>query len=78
MPEGRTFHPNDLVASATAAFIAAGVPADDASLVADALVAADRRGIYSHGLLRLPLYIAALDAGGSGRPNTSICPLSAV
>ena len=35
MPEGRTFHPNDLVASATAAFIAAGVPADDASLVAE-------------------------------------------
>ena len=70
MPEGRTFHPNDLVASATAAFIAAGVPADDASLVADALVAADRRGIYSHGLLRLPLYIAALDAGGMNRTPT--------
>ncbi|MGC0252062.1 Ldh family oxidoreductase [Pseudactinotalea sp. Z1748] len=42
----------------------AGVPDDDAHLTADCLVYADRRGTASHGLLRLPLYLSALVAGG--------------
>lgn len=67
MPDGRDYRPEDLIERARAAFVAVGVPEQDALLVADALVAADRRGIYSHGLLRLPLYVAALEAGGMNR-----------
>ena len=35
----------------------AGVPADQAVLIADACVQADLRGVESHGVLRLPAYI---------------------
>ena len=41
-----------------------GVPDADAELVSYSLVQADQRGIYSHGLLRLPLYAEALRLGG--------------
>ncbi|GAB3561353.1 Ldh family oxidoreductase [Spelaeicoccus albus] len=53
-----------LVNTAQSALERAGVNAHDAALVADALVTADRRGIYSHGLMRLPLYVSALESGG--------------
>lgn len=49
---------------ATDALGSLGVPADDAALTARSLVQADQRGIYSHGLLRLPLYCEALRLGG--------------
>ncbi len=41
-----------------------GCPTDEAERVADCLVEADARGLESHGLLRLPLYVAAVEAGG--------------
>lgn len=48
----------------TAALIEAlGTPADIASDVATVLVAADRRGIASHGTARLPQYVALVQAG---------------
>jgi LDH2 family malate/lactate/ureidoglycolate dehydrogenase len=43
----------------------------DAALLADSLVAADLRGIHSHGLLRVPEYVEKLLRGGvdpKGRP----------
>ena len=40
------------------------VPADNAVLLARALVAADLRGMNSHGVLRLPIYIRRLQSGG--------------
>jgi LDH2 family malate/lactate/ureidoglycolate dehydrogenase len=43
--------------------LAYGVPSDYASLVADALVLADLRGVDSHGINRLPSYIARVEAG---------------
>jgi LDH2 family malate/lactate/ureidoglycolate dehydrogenase len=47
-----------------------GTPAADARLTARSLVVADQRGIYSHGLLRLPLYVSAIQKGGiKPRPN---------
>ncbi|NNV08735.1 Ldh family oxidoreductase, partial [Geobacillus sp. MMMUD3] len=49
---------------ALAALAASGVPEDDAALTAYSLVQADQRGIASHGLLRLPLYVRALETGG--------------
>lgn len=48
----------------------AGTPPEDARLTALSLVVADQRGIYSHGLLRLPLYISAIRNGGiNARPR---------
>lgn len=41
-----------------------GVPRDDAAIVAESLVAADARGMNSHGVLRLPVYIRRLGEGG--------------
>src|SRR5690554_4058568 len=38
-------------------FLAMGCPADDAALAADVLLAADLRGIDSHGVARLPGYV---------------------
>lgn len=40
------------------------VPTPAAELVSRSLVAADRAGIFSHGLLRLPLYLRTVAAGG--------------
>ncbi|TLQ01070.1 Ldh family oxidoreductase [Nesterenkonia salmonea] len=41
-----------------------GARAEDAAITAENLVFADRSGIASHGLLRLPLYAEAAAAGG--------------
>ncbi|WP_345217034.1 Ldh family oxidoreductase [Georgenia halophila] len=58
-----------LVTLGARALEAADVPPEDAELTSRALVEADRRGIASHGLLRLPLYTSALQAGGiNARP----------
>lgn len=58
---------------AAAALETQGVPHRDAELTARSLVEADRRGITSHGLLRLPLYVSALRAGGiAPRPQMRI------
>ncbi|KAE8359703.1 Malate/L-lactate dehydrogenase [Aspergillus caelatus] len=40
-----------------------GVPADRAELIATALILADLRGVDTHGINRLPGYIARLQAG---------------
>lgn len=40
-----------------------GVPAEDAALAADVLLASDRRGINSHGIARLENYVMMLRAG---------------
>ena len=52
---------------------AAGLPPDDAALVADALVTADLRGIGSHGVMRLLPYVRRLEQGGTkARPDVRI------
>lgn len=43
---------------------AAGVPKEDAEVTARCIVASDRWGIGSHGLMRLPFYLSRLQAGG--------------
>ncbi len=42
---------------------AAGVDPEESKTVADNLVTADLRGISSHGVVRLPLYVARFEAG---------------
>ncbi|WP_193105473.1 Ldh family oxidoreductase [Brachybacterium sp. FME24] len=49
---------------ATSLLARGGVGTDAAQLVARSLLAADRAGIFSHGLLRLPLYLEVVAAGG--------------
>lgn len=49
---------------ATALLTALGVPADPAGLTAKALTLAEIWGVKSHGLMRLPYYLARLRAGG--------------
>lgn len=55
----------------SSAFQKAGVPAGDADLTATMLVAADLRGIESHGVMNLPGYIAGL-RDGSINPTPSV------
>ncbi len=43
---------------------AAGVPSEEAATTARCIVASDRWGIGSHGLMRLPFYLSRLQAGG--------------
>jgi len=52
---------------------AVGVPAADAVLVSDSLVQADLWGHQSHGLLRLPWYVARLRSGAmTARTETAV------
>jgi LDH2 family malate/lactate/ureidoglycolate dehydrogenase len=44
--------------------VAVHVPEDEAKLVAATLADADRRGLHSHGVLRLRVYTDAVSAGG--------------
>src|SRR5258707_6504354 len=65
-------------APALAAFIkraleAAGLPSSDAEVVAGLMVEADLRGSDTHGVIRLPLYLRRLKAGGvKANPNIRI------
>ncbi len=45
-------------------FTAAGLPADDAQTLANLMVEADLRGSDTHGVIRLPLYVRRIRAGG--------------
>ncbi len=67
-----------IAAPALAAFIkraleAASLRSDDAKVVADLMVEADLRGSDTHGVIRLPLYLRRLKAGGiNPRPDIRI------
>src|SRR6516165_6770176 len=55
------------------AFEAAGLRSEDADVVANLMVEADLRGSDTHGVIRLPLYLRRLKAGGvKARPNIRI------
>ncbi len=63
-----------LLRTASGILRAVGVPEADAALIADSLVEADRRGVHSHGVMRLPLYIRAVRGGGiSPAPEMRWC-----
>jgi LDH2 family malate/lactate/ureidoglycolate dehydrogenase len=57
--------PDRLTALTSAILVSAGVPEADARIVADSLVDADVRGIHSHGVSRLGIYIERLRMGGN-------------
>jgi len=55
------------------AFVAAGFPARDAETLAGLMVEADLRGSDTHGVIRLPLYIRRVRAGGvNAKPNIRV------
>lgn len=58
------FAAEDLQVLATSLLVRTGVPLDTADLVARSLLAADRAGIFSHGLIRLPLYLNVVESDG--------------
>lgn len=63
--------PATLRSSVAGIFEACGMSGDDAALLSSSLVHADQRGIHSHGVLRVPDYVAKLTVGGvdpRGRP----------
>src|SRR5882757_10945073 len=65
--------PARLTAFITGALQAAGLPENDAATVASLMVEADLRGSDTHGVIRLPLYLRRLKAGGvKARPNIRI------
>jgi LDH2 family malate/lactate/ureidoglycolate dehydrogenase len=58
---------------AARAFIAAGLPLSDAHATATLMVEADLRGSDTHGIIRLPLYVRRLRAGGiNAKPNIRV------
>ncbi len=69
-------HQTPVDAGALEAFVRAifercGMDRPDASTLAGSLVDADLRGVHSHGVLRVPEYVAKLTEGGvdpRGRP----------
>jgi len=65
--------PARLTAFITGALQAAGLPENDAATVASLMVEADLRGSDTHGVIRLPLYLRRLKAGGvKARPNIRV------
>ena len=66
-------HAAALTAFIKRAFEAAGLPGSDADILAGLMVEADLRGSDTHGVIRLPLYLRRLKAGGvNPRPNIRI------
>jgi LDH2 family malate/lactate/ureidoglycolate dehydrogenase len=48
-----------------------GMPEDQAEIIADCLVEADLRGVASHGVMRLPIYLPRLQ-GGAMNPKPQV------
>ena len=68
----RRIEPDLLSRQVVDIFAGCGMSDSDASLLADSLVQADLRGIHSHGVLRIPDYVAKLTREGvnpCGRPR---------
>ena len=62
-PTTTRYAPDGLRAVATTILQAVGVPLDDAATVANSLIAAERWGHPSHGVMRLPWYVTRIRAG---------------
>ncbi len=55
---------SDVLAWSSAVLVEAGLAPVDAGWVAESLVFADVRGVSTHGVMRLPTYVARIRAGG--------------
>jgi LDH2 family malate/lactate/ureidoglycolate dehydrogenase len=71
--EVRRYDPQGLLEWTAAVFERRDCPPQDARLVADTLVEADLRGVYSHGVARVPIYVKRLELGACNpRPNVRV------
>src|ERR1700733_14869204 len=62
-----------LAAFIARAFAAAGLPETDAQTLAGLMVEADLRGSDTHGVIRLPLYVRRIRAGGiNAKPHIRV------
>lgn len=59
----RIINPARLQELIKAIFVAEGLPGDDAGRIAECLVLADLRGVASHGVSRLPIYLERIRRG---------------
>jgi LDH2 family malate/lactate/ureidoglycolate dehydrogenase/quinol monooxygenase YgiN len=75
----RSVAAGELLALAVDIFARAGVPVDEAQIVANALVEADLRGMQSHGVLRIPIYVEKIRAGAfrAGCKGNVLCETAA-
>jgi LDH2 family malate/lactate/ureidoglycolate dehydrogenase len=60
---GKRFDAGKLQEWAVAAMEGAGIPRENAQIVADSLLAANLRGVDTHGITRLPIYVERVQAG---------------
>ncbi len=60
---GRRFESAKLFSFCTAVLEKVGVPAENAGIVADSLLAANLRGVDTHGVTRLPIYVERVRQG---------------
>jgi len=56
---------------AASLFVAAGVGPREAKIVSTSLIGANLRGYDSHGVMRIPFYVAAIK-NGRVKPNESL------
>lgn len=68
-----SFNPSLLLEEVCKVLRQRGVPSHDAKTTGDVLLEAELEGLSSHGLSRLPIYLAQLDAGGlNPNPRLSV------
>ncbi|MCA0271890.1 MAG: Ldh family oxidoreductase [Proteobacteria bacterium] len=73
MADTLTFRPEALTDYATAMFLSAGMSREDATLIAGDLVKANLRGVDSHGISRIPMYLERLRRGlVNPRPDVKV------
>ena len=73
MADVTLFTAEDLTGFAKAMFLAAGMSDDHAALIAGDLVKANLRGVDSHGVSRIPMYLERLRRGlVNPRPNVTV------
>ncbi|MDZ7802320.1 MAG: Ldh family oxidoreductase [Trueperaceae bacterium] len=63
MADTRTFRADDLTQFTSRAFAAAGLPPEHADTIGRDLVRANLRGVDSHGVMRIPMYLERLRRG---------------
>src|SRR3970282_620487 len=63
MPQANRYNAPDLREFCARSLERAGMRSADAALTAESLVAADLRGVHSHGALRVGVYVDRLRAG---------------
>jgi LDH2 family malate/lactate/ureidoglycolate dehydrogenase len=73
LSDARRVPPAAIRAFITDALVKAGLPANDAAIVAELMVATDLAGADAHGVFRLPHYVRRLRAGGTNpRPDIRV------